>query len=256
MPVLLVSGADSPCSHWPSGLLADLNGAGYPVIRFDHRDVGRSSRTDPVYDLDDLVADVVGLLDALDFDRAHVLGSSMGGMIGQKLAISHAERLASLVVVISSPDPHAVRLSPPTTEWQEAVSELTFAAPAKTPPEQADRVVEMARLYAGTRYPFAAVAKRERALEELAAGWPQESGHGLAISRSEAWLDLLDTVAAPTLIVHGDSDPLFAPDHAEALVGAIPGARLILLEGLGHEVTPGLVAEMMPALLDHLGDWS
>lgn len=251
-PVLLVSGADSPCSHWPPALVDDLVAAGYRVVRFDQRDVGRSSAVESVYGLDDLVGDAVGVLDALEIDRAHVVGSSMGGMVGQKLAISHPDRLAALVVIISSPDPHRVWLSGPDPAWEEAVAALVLAPPARSDEELADRSVEMARLYAGTRYPFTAEAKRDRALAELSEGWPQESGHGLAMGQTEPWLDRLGAVTAPTLVVHGDSDPLFAVDHAESLVEAIAGARLLLFEGLGHEVAPGLVAEMMPAMLEHL----
>jgi pimeloyl-ACP methyl ester carboxylesterase len=86
----------------------------------------------------------------------------------------------------------------------------------------------------------------------LAAGWPDESGHALALGQTEPWLDSLGVVQTPTLVIHGDSDPLFAPDHAEALASEIPTAKLLMLEGLGHEIPPGLVDDVLPVLLEHL----
>jgi pimeloyl-ACP methyl ester carboxylesterase len=249
IPVLLISGADSPCSHWPDELVTGLTN---PVIRFDHRDVGRSRPAAVAYGLDDLVNDTIGVLDLMSVERAHIIGSSLGGMIGQKLALARPERLATLTILISSPDPQRSRLSPPRADWEEAATDLLFAVPPRTHEEKADRTVAMAQLYAGTRDPFAEDAIRRRALEELSAGWPDESGHALALASADPWLDELDRISTPTLVVHGDSDPLFGLDHGEALAAGIPDADLLTLEGLGHEITAESIADIMPKLLAHL----
>lgn len=253
-PVLLVSGADSPASRWRPRLVDGLGAAGHTVIRYDHRDIGRSGASGVPYDLHRLTADAVAVLDALSITAAHVVGSSMGAMIGQLLAIDHGERVVSLTVLISSPDPVSGALSAPSDRYIEAAGEMIFAPPPVDDAERVERILAGARLLTGTRYDFDEDFLRRDAVTSIVEGWTLESGHLNAVVTTPAWFDRLGRLTCPTLVVHGTEDPLFGADHPGAFVAAVPHASLEVVEGLGHEVPDGLVGDLLPMLTAHLAD--
>ena len=256
--VLLVAGADSPGFRWTPAMVDPLVAEGYRVVRFDHRDCGRSTRFGPdaAYLLDDLAADAVGLLDHLGVESAHVVGRSMGAMVGQVLALDHPSRVRSLTMFGSSAGPGDDRLPGPADDFVETMTTRLFAGPPSDPAEQVAWIVELYELLAGSLYPVDAEQQHALAAAEVETGWAAETGHGVAVHASPSRIDRLGEIAVPTLVVHGTTDPVFAPEHGRVLAAGIPGAVLIEVDGLGHEVPDGLLHELMPVLVRHLAESS
>jgi pimeloyl-ACP methyl ester carboxylesterase len=256
-PILLIGGAASSMDWWEDEFCERLASGPRFVIRYDLRDTGQSVSYEPgapQYSGRDLVADAVGVLDALGIAGAHVIGISMGGGIAQRLALDHADRVASLTLIATSPGGPDL---PPMSE------ELAphFAEPAPEP-DWSDRaavidyIVEDLRPYAG-RFPIDET--RLRAL----AGRIVDRTVNIASSMTNHWIlddgdpvrPRLSELSAPTLVLHGTEDPLFPYGHAEALAAEIPGARLLPLEGMGHEVPPRPVwDQFVAAILDHTAE--
>jgi pimeloyl-ACP methyl ester carboxylesterase len=252
--LVLISGSSGSMDWWRTAFCQRLAAGGRRVIRYDHRDTGESVHSKagaPDYTGDDLVADVVGLLDAFGAERAHIAGVSMGGGIAQALALDHPERVASLTLMSTSPQlpglpPPAASLAavfenpPPRPDWSER-------------DQVVDYIVEDHVNYTGT-LPFD--ADEVRAVAEVVVDRTIDieaamTNHSLLSGGSE--LDSrVRRIAAPTLVLHGSHDPLFPLPHGEALAREIPGARLVVLEGMGHEVPPPpLWDQVVAAMLDH-----
>lgn len=262
--VLLIMGIGTQLVHWAEGFCDNLAGRGYRVVRFDNRDMGLSSWFDgppvdvpgaiarrmaglPVrapYDLGDMADDAAGLLDGLGVARAHVAGISMGGMIAQTFALRHPDRLRSLTSWSSHPGarrylvgkPASVRalLRPPPRTEDEAVARLqSLLAVIGSPawPRDPATVERLARLSWNRGYNPQGFARQL-----------------LAIMASGSRLGALPAVRAPTLVLHGKEDPLILPAAGVATAAAIPGARLELVEGLGHD----LPEAAWDLLADHL----
>jgi pimeloyl-ACP methyl ester carboxylesterase len=258
--ILLIGGAASPMDWWDEEFCELLAGGPRLVVRYDMRDTGQSTTYEPgspAYTGSDLVADAVSLLDALGIARAHLVGISMGGGIAQQLAVEHADRVASLTLMSTSPvgerGPDATELPPMSPRL-----ESHFADP---PPEPdwsdreavVDYIVDDMRTFAGS-LPFD--APRVRALAEgivdRALNVESTLKNHLVMDSGEPLRGRLEDVRAPTLVIHGTEDPLFPFEHAEAFAAAIPGARLLPLEGAGHEVPPRpLWNEVVAAILEH-----
>jgi pimeloyl-ACP methyl ester carboxylesterase len=258
--ILLIPGAASSMDWWYDELCERLAAGERFVIRYDPRDTGQSVTYPPGapgYDGHDLVEDAAGVLDALEIERAHVVGMSMGGGISQHLALAHPERVASLTLISSSP---AVRRAPDAPSLPPASDELKkhFAEPPPEP-DWSDRaavieyIVEDARPYSGPH------TFDEKALRDL-AGRVVDRTTSIASSMKNHFLIggdeparwQLGEIRAPTLVLHGTEDPLFPYGHGEALAQEIPGARLLRLEGAGHETPPPATwDEVVPAILDH-----
>ena len=223
------------------------------VIRYDHRDTGRSVTYEPgkpEYTGDDLVDDAVGILDALRLESAHVVGISMGGAIAQIVALERPEKVASLTLISTSPAVAGERELPPPSEELRA----SFDAP---PPDWSDHaavvdfVVESARPYAARSRPFDEEPWRELARRDLARSID------IAASTNHYLVDGadsnkgLDEIRAPTLVLHGTEDPLSPFAHGEALAREIPGAELVALERTGHELPQAAWDVAVPAILRH-----
>jgi pimeloyl-ACP methyl ester carboxylesterase len=249
--VVLISGADSPGSRWELDLVAALARGGCSVVRFDNRDCGLSTKIDPdeLYTLDDMARDVVGLLDALGINRAHIVGRSMGGMIGQLLALDHRVRVRSLALLISSPGMGDERLPGPTEEFIEQLSARQLAPPPKTRDERIESLVELFRLYAGTAFPFEEERLRAACAAEVDRMWYPESGHGAAVWSTASRVDRLREIDVPTLIMHGTADPIAPVAHARLMADEIPDSESWIIEGLGHETPVALSAELARRLL-------
>ncbi len=237
--VLLIMGGAASMDRWEPRFCEQLAQRGRYVIRYDHRDTGGSTTYPPGrpgYTGDDLVADAVAVLDRLGIERAHVVGMSMGGAIAQRIAVDHPGRVRSLTLMCTSPIGTGGSDLPPMSDAMRAV----FSDDAEEP-DWADRdatiayLLEVERPYAGTR------GIDEDELREI-IGHAYDRSISMASANNHFMVDGSDIerarlaeITAPTLVVHGTADPLFPPAHGEALAREIPGAQLLLIDGLGHE---------------------
>jgi pimeloyl-ACP methyl ester carboxylesterase len=264
--LLLVMGLGAQLIDWPQEFCEQLAGAGFFVIRFDNRDAGRSTsrpewgvpdvraivagdRTTVPYLLADLAADTAGLLDALGVPRAHVVGVSMGGMIAQQVAIDHPDRVASLCSIMSTTGERSVGRATP-----EAAAVL-----ARPPaPDRATAVagsVASARIVGSPGYPVAeeelvrrAEAKYDRSYNPI--GTLRQYA---AIIASPERTDALGKVTAPTVVIHGAADPLIALSGGEATAAAVPGAELVVIDGMGHDLPQPLWPRIIAAIAGNAG---
>jgi len=257
--LLLVMGLGSQMILWEEGFCRQLAARGYLVIRFDNRDVGRSTvlhgarvpslrelilrdRRAAAYSLDDMAADAVGLLTALGIQRAHVVGASMGGMIAQLIAINHPERTASLTSIMSHTGRPWVGLP-----HLRALPAVLRRARADRDGYIEDFVATMRRIGARTN-PTPVARLRELAGRAWERGYhPAGTARQLAAIQT-AWdrTRLLGRLQLSALVIHGRQDPLVRPSGGRATARAIPGARLLMLDGMGHDLPPPL----WPAIVD------
>ena len=264
--MLLVMGLGSQMIHWPDDFCAALAGRGYQVVRFDNRDMGESTWFDGgdtpsvraaigggdvavPYLLSDMADDAVGLLDHLGVDRAHVCGVSMGGMIAQTIAIRHPRRVASLTSVMSSTgDPD---VGTPTSEAMSAL----MAPPAATREEYQDAVVHHAHVW-GSPGLFDAERLRETAGRAWDRGYHPEgtARQLLAILSSGSRSADLAALSVPTLVIHGTADTLVQPSGGERTAEVIPDAKLLVVEGMGHDLPPALWPQMIDAVAGHAAE--
>lgn len=251
---VLLAGADAPGFRWSPDLVDRLADDGFLVVRFDHRDCGRSTRFAAAdgYRLSDLADDVIGLLDRMGITQAHLIGRSMGAMVAQVLALDHPRRVASLTLAATTPGVGDERLPGPDEAFAERMAVRLFEGPPPDDEGRIDWIVGLAELMNGPGYPIDAAAERELAATELSAGWSHESGHGSAVHSSPSRLDRLGEIAAPTLVIHGTADPVFGVEHGQALASGIPYAAYVEVDGLGHEWPDQLTAELWPRIRSHL----
>jgi pimeloyl-ACP methyl ester carboxylesterase len=256
--ILLIAGGASSMDWWEDEFCERLASGPRFVIRYDLRDTGQSVSYEagaPGYNGSDLVTDAVGVLDALRVDRAHVVGISMGGGIAQRLALDHADRVASVTLISTSPGGSDL---PPMSDELRA----HFEEPPP-PPDWSDRqavvdyLVDDLAAYAGT---VSFDDERMRALvgrivDRTVNIESTMTNHWILESDGEPLRPRLGEIAAPTLVLHGTEDPLFPYGHAEALAAEIPAARLVALEGVGHEMPPRPVWDQaVAAILDHTAE--
>ncbi len=213
------------------------------VIRYDHRDTGRS-RTDPPgapsYTGDDLALDPVRLLDALGIGRAHLAGVSMGGGIAQQVAVEHPDRVASLTLISTSPvtrgDSDGPSLPGPAPEVRAQFDDPPPDPDWGDPDAVVRSLAEAERAFAGPGYDEAATLATARRVVKRSID-PAAAANHLLVESSPVRGTLAD-VAVPTVVLHGEADPMFPPEHGAALAAAIDGARLVLLPGVGHQYPP------------------
>ena len=257
-PIVLIRGLGTQMIEWSEVLLNALVDAGHFVVVFDNRDVGLSRGFEeagtevPAYTLTDMAGDTVGLLDHLHIDRAHFVGMSMGGMIAQRLAIAFPQRVFSITSIMSSSGRRD--LPPPS---KEAGNYLT-AVPAN--PDDEDEVVELVatgRLcFDGPAYPTDRAVHREMARRAFRrANRPDGTARQLATAladgdrRSE-----LASINLPVLVIHGTHDPLLPLGHGLDTAEAIPGARMEIVEGMGHAIPDSLAPLLAELIISHTHD--
>jgi pimeloyl-ACP methyl ester carboxylesterase len=237
-PTLLIQGGEASLLWWPAELIDALVASGRRVIVYDNRDTGLSEYVTEPYALEDMAADAVDLLDALDIDRAHVVGLSMGGMIAQLVALRAPERVRSLALLCTTPGPDE-RLEPAPEgvfddiDWDAGFVESTVA---------------FARAIAGSAPPFDEGYYRRLCVADEARGVNPGGGHLHALNSAPSRLDALKQLRMPTLVAHGSEDPIFPFSHAEAMVAAIPQAQLVRWDGVGHELSPPLMRDLASRL--------
>jgi len=252
--ILLVMGVGASMLWWDEVFCRMLADAGRFVIRYDHRDTGRSVTYEPGrprYTGGDLVSDAAGVLDAYGIPAAHVAGVSAGGALAQRLALDCPDRVLSLVLVSTSPVTRGEReLPPPTDGFGRFVSTVEI--------DWSDResvieyIVGYSRVLAGDRRPFDEAPMRDLVRRDV------ERAHDFAAARNHEVLpegkssdEPLSSIEVPTLVLHGTADPMFPIGHAEALAEEIPGARLTRLDGAGHGIDPADRATIASAIIDH-----
>ena len=269
-PLLLIMGLGMQLTGWPDDLVEGLEELGYYVIRFDNRDCGLSEKFDHAgtpsvplalvktlvrwplkgaYTFADMAQDAVGVLDALGIGKAHVVGASMGGMIAQVLAARHPERVLSLTSIMSSSGRRG--LPGPT----RAARAILFKRPAK--PGDFDSLVthgtRVFQVIGSPAYPTPAPVLRARVGAQIKrnvcpGGVLRQM---VAIAASGDRSKLLATIGVPTLVIHGAADPLVPLACGQDTARQIPGARLEVIEGMGHDL-PSQLTERLLSLIDAL----
>ncbi len=256
-PILLIMGVGASMLWWDDDLCRQLAAGGRFVIRYDHRDTGRSVTYPPGhpgYTGAELVTDAVGVLDAFGISAAHLVGESGGGAIAQMLALDVADRVRSLVLVSTSPAlPGDRDLPPPSEAFGRFVTSVEVDW---TDPESVIRyLVDYSRVLAGGRRPFDEGASLDLARREIerARDFAAAQNHDVLAEDGQS-RGPLSSISAPTLVIHGTADPMFPPAHGRALAEEIPAAKLQLLDGAGHGIDRADWDTVIPAILEH-ADW-
>lgn len=270
-PLMLIIGLATQMIAWPEPFCRMLSDAGHYVIRFDNRDNGRSAKMErfgvpnlermmadaaqgrsiePPYTLSDMAGDAIGLMDALDIHKAYVCGMSMGGMIGQIMALEHPDRLLGLISMLSTTGEKDLPHSTP------AAQKAMMAMPPQTRAEYQSYIADMCRVFADDSPSYDENLQRELAGLAFDRGlYPMGFVRQMAaIIASEGRREALKQVRTPTLVIHGDRDTVIPPAHARDTADAIPGAQLRVIPGLGHGTAfPGLWEEIVSAIAGFTG---
>jgi pimeloyl-ACP methyl ester carboxylesterase len=252
--ILLIHGACASMLWWETELCERIAAHGRHVIRYDNRDTGRSVSYppgQPGYSLTDLTEDAIGILDVLGIDRAHVVGRSMSGAVALIAGVDHAERVASLTFVGTTPGDED--LPPMTEEFLAATAENPDTGDTAA---VVDFVVRSIQAYCGASPYFDAAATRALAEQDVARARDIAAtlvNHFLIDVTGPVGGGFAD-ITAPTLVVHGELDPVFPLPHGEALRAAVPGAELLVLDKAGHEIPAALWDVFVPALVRHTSE--
>ncbi|MFX0205697.1 MAG: alpha/beta fold hydrolase [Candidatus Hodarchaeota archaeon] len=266
-PMLLVMGLGAQMTMWDETFCKEIAANGYWVIRFDNRDVGLSTKFDDAgipdlmemmmkvqqgesveapYTLLDMANDAIGLLDALKIETAHVVGASMGGMIAQTIAIHYPERVCTLISIMSSTS------NPELPQPQPEAISILITPPPSDRAEHIEESVKIWRFLNG-ELPFDEEFVRKRsALAFDRSYYPMGTGRQLAaILASGSRKEELNNVKAPTLVIHGDADPLVHVEGGKETAEVIPGAKLLIIEGMGHSIPAAAAPRIIEAIINH-----
>ena len=263
-PLLLIMGLGAQMIWWDERFCRRLAGRGYRVVRFDNRDIGKSTKLDdlcpnpgplvfqalsgnkvePPYTLRDMAQDAVSLLDALGIANAHIVGASMGGMIAQRIAIDFPERVRSLTSIMSTTGNPGLPPADP-----KVMGLLTTARPTD-PAAAIDFGVEVWRALHGPGFAFDEARTRELVIETARRSTHQlgQPRQLLAILADGDRREALRRRHVPALVIHGDADPLVPHAGGKDTAENIPGARLVTIEGMGHELCAGA----WPRIIDEI----
>jgi pimeloyl-ACP methyl ester carboxylesterase len=268
--IVLIMGLGMQLTAWPDSFCRALVERGYRVVRFDNRDCGLSGRTPgkkranlmlamaasalglPVrtpYTLDDMAGDVTGLMDRLGIAQAHIVGASMGGMIAQVLTAKFPQRVLSLTSIMSSSGNR--RVSKPTKPARKVL--LSRPADPKDTESVIDYMVQMFGVIGSPAYPATPDELRDRLGRSIRRAYtPAGTARQLlAIIASGDRRKLLRTITAPTLVIHGAADPLVPLAAGRDTAQNIPGAELLVIEGMGHDFPEALMPRLAQAIADH-----
>jgi pimeloyl-ACP methyl ester carboxylesterase len=265
--IVLIMGLRMQLITWPDAFCHGLADRGFRVIRFDNRDVGHSTKFhtenavsrafslvrlmagghfSPPYTLHDMAADTIGVLDALAIERAHIIGASMGGMIGQIVAAQHPNRVRSLVSIMSSS-------GDPTLPHGSAHLLQSMLMPALTHEQAIRRSVEAIRAIGSPGFPVAYEELHAKVVRgfERSHYPPAMLHHILAIAACGSRVELLRRIKAPTLVIHGADDPLVPVAAGKSTAQHIPGARLQIISGMGHDLPSALLPMLVSVIAEH-----
>ena len=255
-PILLIMGMGASSVWWDDEFCQRLAAGGRHVIRYDHRDTGLSTSYEPGrpgYGSAELVSDAVAVLDGHELGAAHVVGLSMGGALAQLVALDNPDRVRSLTLITTGPAVPVERELPGSADEYRR-----FLAEAEVDWTQADSAIEYLvdhwRVLSGSERPFDADRIRRLATADVSRAGNLASAQNHATLESDGRRrGPLSAIRAPTLVIHGTADPLFAPAYGRVLADEIPGARLLELPGAGHGLWPPDWDIVVPAILDHAG---
>lgn len=270
--ILMVMGLGGQLTLWPDEFVAALNDRGFRTIRYDNRDVGLSTRFDaagvpnlkwmfvkaaiglpvrPAYTLADMAADGIGLLDHLGIGRAHVVGVSMGGMIAQHIAARHPDRLLSLTSIMSTTGNR--RLPRARKEAMQALANRPMSGDREALIAYS---VNAARVIGSPGYPPDEERLQRRVRTDFERGWypPGFARQMAAIVADGDRRPMLRTIKAPTLVIHGEDDPLVPLAGGRDTANNIAGARLMTVPGMGHDLPLPLVDTLADAIAGHIGE--
>jgi pimeloyl-ACP methyl ester carboxylesterase len=268
--VLLIMGLGMQLVAWPTQLVQALVNAGYRVIRHDNRDVGLSQHFDALgrpnivwqsfkyklgltprepYSLSDMAADSLGVLDALGIRQAHVVGVSMGGMIAQRLALAAPQRVPSLTSIMSSSGARGLPQARP-----EVIRVLLQRPAGNSPQLVLAHYVRLFKVIGSPAFPTPENELRERILLGLQRGYYPVGTlrQMLAVMADVSRAAQLASIRVPTLVIHGKADPLVPYACGEDTARRIAGSTLLGIEGMGHDLPPGVVERLLPAVLAHM----
>ena len=267
--VLLIMGLGMQLIAWPPALVDALVEAGYRVVCFDNRDSGLSQnfdelgkpnllweglkyklgwRSHPAYTVHDMALDALGVLDALAIDRAHIVGVSMGGMIAQRLALQAPSRVVSLVSIMSS---SGARGLPAAS--RDVTRQLLSRPAGKGKQAAIDHSVKLFKAIGSVGFPMDDAYLRERVTLATNRSFHPDgiTRQMVAIVADRHRADELKSLKTPTLVIHGKADPLVPFACGEDTARRIPGARLVGIEGMGHDLPPGVVRHLLDVLVPH-----
>lgn len=267
-PVLLIMGLGAQLLLWRNGFCEELVNRGYRVIRYDNRDVGLSGKLDgqwaagalpkkiarsylgrpstSVYRLEDMADDAAALLNHLEIDRAHIVGASMGGMIAQIFAASYQARTAALGIIFSSNN--SAFLPPPAPK--ALLSLVRGPGPDASREAIIDNIIKVGKIIESPAYPVAEEKRRADATESYErAYYPQGiARHFGAVLGSGSLKRYNRQITAPTVVIHGLADKLMRPAGGRAIARSIPNARLVLFDGLAHDLPEALWGDIVGEL--------
>jgi pimeloyl-ACP methyl ester carboxylesterase len=268
--VLLIMGLGMQLVHWPPAFVSALVDAGYRVIRFDNRDVGLSTHLDHLgvpnlvwaglqhklgfsprapYTLHDMAQDALAVLDARGVARAHVVGVSMGGMIAQRLALAAPQRVASLTSIMSSSGARGLPSADPR------IVKTLLSRPASAAPQDVlDHYVRLFTAIGSPDFRVPEAEMRDRILAGISRSYRPVGTMRqlLAVVADDQRARELPRIACPTLVLHGHADLLVPFACGEDTARRIPGARLVGIPGMGHDLPPGVVTQLLSHLIPHL----
>lgn len=270
--LILLNGQGGQLIMWDEIFCQKLAGQGLYVVRFDHRDVGLSTHLDnaplpdmtehvrawliggtyeplqgAAYTLFDMVDDTVGLMDGLGISQAHLMGISMGGMISKLFALKHPERMHSLILYASSPGKPG--LAAPTPEAAAALMKPSVDSLE----ERIEQGVASAHAMGGPKHTLDEARSRRRIQEAYERNYDSAGAQRqlAAVFATPSQYDELKTITVPTLVIHGDQDPLLPLSYGEELAKQIPGAKLHVLKNIGHSLPPDVFDEVVEAVVEH-----
>ena len=256
-PVLvLIMGATASMLGWPDALCHALANRGLHVLRFDHQDTGQSTTVPPgeaTYSVEDMAEDVLAIMAGYGVERAHLAGMSLGGYIAQIVALQHPGRVASVTLIASEPLGWDGEPLPQISEeflgHFAALGSLDWSHRDAA----ADFLVESERLCVGSGAPFDAAAAKAIALRVLERSDSPASifNHGSLTTRQD-WTGRFRDIDCPVLVIHGDEDPILPVENGRAIASGIPGARLEVLPGVGHELPAGHLAWIADRVAEHV----